>query len=126
VRPEGTLAEFSERLGEALGERKPARLVLDVRHNNGGSSRWLGPLMETPTNYERSSSPNFVGEENEVVLPWSGATGSITDRDHVTIPGDTRVAIEPDIPLELSSADYFANSDPLLELVLARPTAARR
>ena len=34
------------------------------------------------------------------------------------LPGDTREWIEPDIKLSLSSADFFANRDPLLEKFL--------
>lgn len=66
-----------------------------------------------------SSRPNFVGEESEVVLPWSGGIGSISDEYHETIPGDQREWIEPDIRYVLGSVDYFANRDPLLEKVLA-------
>jgi hypothetical protein len=66
-----------------------------------------------------SSRPNFVGEETPVELPWSGAIGSISDEYHETIPGDKREWIEPDIKLVLSSRDYFANRDPLLDKVLA-------
>ena len=66
-----------------------------------------------------SSRPNFVGEETPVELPWSGAIGSISDEYHETIPGDKREWIEPDIKLVLSSQDYFANRDPLLDKVLA-------
>jgi hypothetical protein len=67
-----------------------------------------------------SSKPNFVGEENEVILPWSGARGSISNRYHETIPGDQRIWIEPEVRVELSSADYFANRDPVLQEVLKR------
>ena len=66
-----------------------------------------------------SSKPNFVGEEEAVTLPWSGAIGSISDRYHETIPGDTRQWIEPEIKVSPTSADYFANRDALLEKVLA-------
>ncbi|HEX6628392.1 MAG TPA: hypothetical protein VF105_10570 [Gemmatimonadaceae bacterium] len=66
-----------------------------------------------------SSRPNFVGEESEVVLPWSGAIGSISDEYHETIPGDRREWIEPDIPYVLSSSDYFAGRDVLLDKVLS-------
>jgi len=66
-----------------------------------------------------SSKPNFVGEENVVVLPWSGAMASISNRYHETIPGDQRQWIEPLPLLVLSSVDYFANADPLLDAVLA-------
>lgn len=68
---------------------------------------------------ERSSSkPNFVGEEHEVVLPYSGARGSISNRYHESIPGDNRQWIEPSMPVALTSADYFANRDPVLEAVI--------
>lgn len=66
-----------------------------------------------------SSKPNFVGEESPVILPWSGGIGSISDRYHETIPGDRREFIEPEISYVLTSSDYFANRDPLLEKVLA-------
>jgi hypothetical protein len=66
-----------------------------------------------------SSKPNFVGEENTVILPWSGAITSISNRYHETIPGDTRHWIEPHPRIALGSADYFANRDPVLEALLA-------
>lgn len=66
-----------------------------------------------------SSKPNFVGEENEIIFPWSGASGSISNRYHETIPGDQRVWIEPQIKVELSSRDYFSNRDVVLEKVLS-------
>jgi hypothetical protein len=65
-----------------------------------------------------SSKPNFVGEENNMQLPWSGAIISISNRWHENIPGDTRQWIEPDIKIELSSKDYFANRDPILARLL--------
>ena len=65
-----------------------------------------------------SSKPNFVGEENEVVLPYSGARGSISNRYHESIPGDTRQWIAPELEVRLSSRDYFGNNDPVLKAVL--------
>lgn len=67
-----------------------------------------------------SSKPNFVGEQNEVRLPWSGLTCSISNRYHETIPGDERPWIEPDIRVELSSRDYFANRDPVMDSIRGR------
>ena len=64
-----------------------------------------------------SSKPNFVGEENEVVLPWSKAIGSISNRYHESIPGDRREGIAPELKVEVSSADYFGNRDPVLDAV---------
>lgn len=63
-----------------------------------------------------SSSPNFVGEEgNMFLLPWSGAIGNISNRYHENIPGDTRRWIEPELPVALSSTDYFENRDPVMD-----------
>jgi hypothetical protein len=68
-----------------------------------------------------SSRPNFVGEENRVILPFSGAAGSISNFYWESIPGDKRSWIEPTIRVDLSSADYFSNRDPVLERLLGRP-----
>jgi hypothetical protein len=67
-----------------------------------------------------SSKPNFVGEENQILFPWSGAMGSISNRYHESMAGDNRQWIEPQIKVELSSRDYFAGRDPALETVLTR------
>lgn len=66
-----------------------------------------------------SSRPNFSGEETNVVLPYSRVRATIStlywqDSD----PDDRRPWIAPQIPVTLSSEDYFANRDPLLEAVL--------
>ena len=66
-----------------------------------------------------SSSPNFVGEETNLLLPFSRVRGSIStlywqDSD----PGDERAWIGMDFPVELSTKDYFAGRDPVLQAVL--------
>lgn len=66
-----------------------------------------------------SSSPNFVGEETNLELPWSRVHGSISnlywqDSD----PTDDRQWIYPDVPVSLSSEDYFGGRDPVLEAAL--------
>ena len=66
-----------------------------------------------------SSSPNFLGEETDVELPWSRVRASIsTHYWQDSAPTDHRQWIYPDIPITLSAADYFANRDPVLESVL--------
>jgi len=65
-----------------------------------------------------SSSPNFVGEGNYILLPYSGAMGSISNKYHEQIPGDKRLWIQPDLPVTLSSAEYFVNDDPVVDLLL--------
>jgi hypothetical protein len=64
------------------------------------------------------SRPNFVGEDTEIQLPYSGAFLSISSRYHQSNPLDNRVWISPDIPAPLTSAAYFANQDPVLDAVL--------
>ncbi len=67
-----------------------------------------------------SSCPNFVGEGNYFLLPYSGAMGSISNKYHEQIPGDTRKWIAPDYPVLLSSAEYFKNQDPVLQFITDR------
>lgn len=153
-----TLKQAGAELDSALKLSKPAVIILDVRHNNGGNSYLYPPIIDALTAWESavpkgklyvltgrntfsaaqnfisqldkrtraifvgepsSSKPNFVGEENDQQLPWSGAIVSISNRYHENIPGDRRGWIEPDIKLGLRSRDYFANRDPVIERMLA-------
>jgi hypothetical protein len=165
--PDESLVAFARRLDAELGERPPALLVVDVRHNNGGNADLLPPLVAALEAFETkqptaklviitgrntfsaaqifisqvnhatralfagemsSSKPNFVGEENEIILPWSKAMGSISNRYHETIPGDSREGIAPELKVEASAADYFANRDAVLDAVrrsYAPPTRNR-
>ncbi|MEP7028139.1 MAG: hypothetical protein ABI960_06050 [Candidatus Eisenbacteria bacterium] len=72
-----------------------------------------------------SSRPNFIGESTSLLLPWSGAIGSISTRLHSSRDADERTWIAPRLPVELSSFDYFANRDPVLEAVVAAAKARR-
>ena len=63
-----------------------------------------------------SSRPNFVGEDTEVVLPYSGMRGSVSSQYHQgSTFQDERRFISPHLPVSLSSADYFANRDPAMQ-----------
>lgn len=67
-----------------------------------------------------SSRPNFAGEETSLVLPYSGVRGSISNRYwQDSAPDDVRPWIAPQVPVTLSSDDYFAGLDPALEAILA-------
>ncbi|MFT5052049.1 MAG: hypothetical protein ACI8QZ_003480 [Chlamydiales bacterium] len=66
-----------------------------------------------------SSSPNFVGEENEIMLPFSRVQGSISNRYwQDSDPWDHRPWIAPDLAVALTAEQYFQGVDPVLELVL--------
>jgi tetratricopeptide (TPR) repeat protein len=64
------------------------------------------------------SRPNFIGESAPARLPYSGLETIISTRYHQTDDQDQRMWIAPKIPVALSSADYFANRDPVLDAVL--------
>jgi hypothetical protein len=103
--------------------RPDARIYVLMGRNTFSAAQVFLGRMDRETNARfagepSSSRPNFVGEESPVQLPWSGAIGSISDRYHETIPGDTREWIAPIIRYSPSARDYFANKDPLLEMVL--------
>jgi hypothetical protein len=154
---EESIESFSKRLSDALRVSGAQRLLVDVRHNNGGNAELLYPLLEVMTSFQKrngptsitiitgrntfsaaqifiskcdglfhpvfvgessSSKPNFVGEENAVILPYSGAMCSISNRYHESIPGDTRSVIEPHRLIQLSSTDYFRNEDPVMKQLL--------
>lgn len=110
-------------LEELRGFRKDepnARLTLITGRNTFSACQIFISLADAQVRPvfagERSSSkPNFVGEEHEIVLPWSGARGSISNRYHETIPGDSRQWIDVTIPVPLLSRDYFENRDPVLD-----------
>ena len=105
-------------------DRKDGRIYVLMGRNTFSAAQFFLGDMDRYTHTifagePSSSKPNFVGEETTVQLPWSGGIGSISDRYHESIPGDKREWIEPAIKYSLSSADYFANRDPLLVRVLA-------
>lgn len=45
--PQESLAQFARRLGDSIQTLSPRKLIVDVRHNNGGSYELAEPLLET-------------------------------------------------------------------------------
>lgn len=73
-----------------------------------------------------SSRPNFLGEETNLVLPFSRVRGSIsTNYWQDSDPDDVRRWIAPQVPVALSSADYFGNYDPAMAAILQIVAEAR-
>jgi C-terminal processing protease CtpA/Prc len=67
-------------------------------------------------------APNFWADVDTVTLPNSGLKALIsTTYEGYSTPNDHRLAIEPDMPVDLTSADYFSGRDPVLEAALAAP-----
>ena len=70
-------------------------------------------LIGEPT----GNRPNSFGNVVPFTVPNSRLTGQVSTRQFQfpDFPGD---ALMPDIPVELSSADYFAERDPVLDAIL--------
>lgn len=65
-----------------------------------------------------ASSPNFIGEDVPVTLPFSQLMLSISTRYHEGNASDPWIWIPPTIPVSLSSQDYFDNRDPALHAII--------
>jgi dienelactone hydrolase len=60
-------------------------------------------------------SPNLYGDVNSTLLPASGLMLHVAGIYwQKSTPGDPRVAIDPQVPVPLSSEDFFAGRDPVL------------
>jgi tetratricopeptide (TPR) repeat protein len=164
-----TLVRFGWRLHGVLSESGARNLILDLRHNNGGTTQRYPQLLRTViafsrmadhqvyvligrrtysaagnliTDLERLANPIFVGEASSeccnlygdptsVTLPYSGILGELTAyKWQLSTPGDRRREMSPDVPVQLTAADYFAGRDPVLaavkELIAAGATGLPR
>lgn len=70
------------------------------------------------------SRPNFVGESTTVLLPFSRVRGEISSRYQQSDCTDDRIWIAPELPVALSSEDYFQNRDPVLDALIEYVRAA--
>jgi Peptidase family S41 len=65
-------------------------------------------------------APDFWADVTTVTLPNSGLKALVsTTYEGYGRPGDPRLEIEPDVPVDMTAADYFAGQDPVLEAALA-------
>ena len=95
-----------------------SRHTYSAAQNFTGKLEWL--LNPTFVGEPTGSAPNFTGESTGTVLPYSGIQMGISNRMHMNSDWeDKRVWIAPQIPVPLSSADFFAGRDPALEAIIA-------
>jgi tetratricopeptide (TPR) repeat protein len=65
------------------------------------------------------SRPNFVGEGNQIVLPYSGLTANASSRYwQDSVSEDMRPWIAPDLEAEMTSEEYRNNRDPAFAAIL--------
>ena len=80
-----------------------------------GLSAWTDAIF---VGEPSSSSPNFVGEETNLLLPYSRVRGSISTRFwQDSDPGDNRAWITPAVPVKPTAAAYFANEDAAMDAI---------
>jgi tetratricopeptide (TPR) repeat protein len=122
--------------GQTLHYNEMLRTLLDFDIQHPGRlfvivGRWtFSATGNFITDLSRLSSAVFVGEpsgakplmvggdEASFVLPYSGARGSLSSSTWaLTNPRDTRLWITPNIPVQLTAKDYFANCDAVMETV---------
>lgn len=73
------------------------------------------------------SRPNALSESGAFRLPYSGLSGYLASQLHQhSWPEDHRIWIAPDLPVGLTSEDFFAGRDPSLEAVSSLITSAYR
>lgn len=77
----------------------------------GGAIRLVG---EAP-----GGGLDMYGDVIVVRLPASGVVVLVSTRFHNKAPGDPRLAIDPDIPVEVTWDDYAAGRDPVLSAAIA-------
>jgi hypothetical protein len=98
------------------------RLTVLIGRENGSAATLIAATLdlETDASFVGEMTParadNFLCPCTDIELSASGFIFSVpTTRSG---NGDPRMAIEPDIPVALSSIDYFAGRDPALEAAL--------
>src|SRR5688572_659357 len=98
--------------------------VITSRHTYSAAQNFVGKLewllnpvfVGEPT----GSSPNFTGESTATVLPYSRLMVGISNRMHMNSDWeDKRAWIAPQLPVPLSSADFFAGRDPALQAIIS-------
>src|SRR6185503_12955434 len=82
--PGETLAQYGRRLWAELGVAKPANLILDLRHNNGGNTLLYVELLRTLTAYARTPGNRvyiLIGRRT-----YSAAANLITELERLADP----------------------------------------
>jgi len=105
--------------------REPGRLFVLVDRGTFSAALMLAVDLEkfTPALFvgePTGGRPNHYGDSRKVTLPNSGLTVRVaTLQWQYSDPRDDRDAIAPDVPVPLSSGDYAAHRDPVLDTVRA-------
>ena len=108
---------------EALAKERPGRVaIIAGRSTFSAAGNFITDVMVGP---ERAGirlvgeppggGLNIYGDVDVVTLPTSKVVVLISGDYHERAPGDDRLALTPDVPVELTWDDYAAGRDPVLE-----------
>jgi hypothetical protein len=112
-------------LARAAGEGRT--LVVITGRNTFSAASLFSARLERTTDAvfvgePMGGSPNLYGNSRDILLLHSGIDVAVATQYYVgSTPDDPRLTIEPDVPVSLTSADYFAGRDPALVAALRVP-----
>jgi C-terminal processing protease CtpA/Prc len=104
---------------------RPGRLVVLIGRTTFSAAANLIAELEASTGATfvgepSGGSPNLYGDPAPATLPHSGwSFHAAAIRWVKSTEGDARLALEPDVPVPVRAADFFAGRDAALERVLA-------
>jgi hypothetical protein len=98
---------------ETMARARPGRVSIIAGRSTFSAAGNLRLVGEPP-----GGGLNIYGDVRVVTLPASGIVVLISKRYHERAPGDDRLALEPDVRVEVTWDDYVAGRDPVLEAAL--------
>ena len=102
---------------------RPGGLIVMIGRENVSAGTVVARTLDTETpailvgEMTPARADNFLCECRDIALPNIGLTVEIPTYRFGN--GDKRLAVEPDVPVALSAADFFVGRDPALKVALA-------
>lgn len=123
-----TMGHFEDVLRDPAINRPGRLVVLIGRITFSAAANFASDLEQssaaTFAGEPMGGSPNLYGDARRIDLPSGGQALFMATRYwERSTPDDQRITIVPDIAAELSSTDYFAGRDPVLQKILDTPVA---
>jgi hypothetical protein len=121
-----TFANLERRLRDPAIDRPGRRIGLIGPQTFSAAANFATDLEQSTSalfaGEPMGGSPNLFGDTRPVTLPQSGQTYRVAARYwERSTPDDARITIDPDLEVTMSSADYLAGRDPVLDAVEAYP-----